>query len=97
MFTLDLQDLRNLLASTTGDPPQRIDPMPGGASTRKFFRVTLKDRSAVAMFVPDLAHSDEIEKKDLIARTILGKEKNVVYVNVRVTDRPTWRGLNPGN
>ena len=41
--------------------------------------------------------SDEIAKKDLIARTILSKEKNVVYVNVRVTDRPTWRGLNSGN
>jgi cell division protein FtsQ len=37
--------------------------------------------------------SDEIAKKDLIARAILGKEKKVVYVNVRVTDRPTWRGL----
>jgi hypothetical protein len=40
-----------------------------------------------------IGSSDEIAKKDLIARAILGKEKNVVYVNVRVTDRPTWRGL----
>lgn len=41
--------------------------------------------------------ADEIAKKDLIARAILRREKNVVYVNVRVTDRPTWRGLGAGN
>ncbi|MBI5537584.1 MAG: phosphotransferase [Deltaproteobacteria bacterium] len=49
--------------------------MPGGASTRKFFRVTLENRSAVAMFVPDLAHSDEIEKK--------GKPRRWPYLEVR--------------
>lgn len=37
--------------------------------------------------------SDDIAKKDVIARGILAREKNIVYINVRVVDRPTWRGL----
>ena len=41
--------------------------------------------------------SEDIAKKDTIARSILSKEKNVIYINVRVVDRPTWRGLNPAN
>ena len=41
--------------------------------------------------------SDDIAKKDVIARGILSSKKDVVYVNVRVTDRPTWRGLAPAN
>ena len=41
--------------------------------------------------------SDDIAKKDIIARGILSSKKGVVYVNVRVTDRPTWRGLTPAN
>ena len=41
--------------------------------------------------------AEDVAKKDLIARDILGREKNIVYINVRVTDRPTWRGLNPAN
>ncbi len=39
------------------------EPMPGGASTRKYFRVRLGDgRSAVAMFVPDGPKAEEICK-----------------------------------
>jgi cell division protein FtsQ len=41
--------------------------------------------------------SEDIAKKDVIARGILSSKKDVVYVNVRVTDRPTWRGLAPAN
>jgi aminoglycoside/choline kinase family phosphotransferase len=38
-------------------------PMPGGASTRRYFRVALpNDKSAVAMFVPDGAAAEEIQK-----------------------------------
>lgn len=33
--------------------------------------------------------ADDIAKKDLIASSILSRQKNVLYVNVRVTDRPT--------
>jgi len=50
----------------TGKPgPLPVEEMPGGASTRRFFRVDLGDgRSAVAMFVPDATQSDEIVKAD---------------------------------
>lgn len=44
-------------------------PMPGGASTRRFFRVSLGSRgTAVAMFVPDGAAPEEIDKTNLAAR-----------------------------
>jgi hypothetical protein len=38
-------------------------PMPGGASTRRYFRLALPhDKSAVAMFVPQGAQPEEIQK-----------------------------------
>jgi aminoglycoside/choline kinase family phosphotransferase len=37
-------------------------PMPGGASTRRYFRLTLPGRSAVAMFVPEGAKPEEVQK-----------------------------------
>jgi aminoglycoside/choline kinase family phosphotransferase len=37
-------------------------PMAGGASTRRFFRVTLPSRTAVAMFVPEGAKPEEVQK-----------------------------------
>jgi N-acetylmuramate 1-kinase len=42
--------------------------MPGGASTRKFFRVELGDRSAVAMYVPDGTRSEEVTRSDGMTR-----------------------------
>ena len=46
-----------------GAPPLDARPMPGGASTRKFFRVELSaSRSGVAMFVPEGARTEEIAK-----------------------------------
>lgn len=76
MFTLDLDDLRNLIARVRGAAPASIQPMPGGASTRKFFRVGFASGgSGVAMFVPDLTHSDEIDKS--------GKPRRWPYLEVR--------------
>lgn len=44
-------------------------PMPGGASTRRFFRVSLGSRgTAVAMFVPEGAAPEEIDKTNVAAR-----------------------------
>jgi len=38
-------------------------PMPGGASTRKYYRLALpNDKSAVAMFVPDGARPEEVQR-----------------------------------
>lgn len=41
--------------------------------------------------------AEDIEKKDQVARAILSENKNVVSVNVRVVNRPTWRGLDSGD
>lgn len=41
--------------------------------------------------------AEDVAKKDTVARAILAKNKNVVYVNVRVVNRPTWRGLDTTN
>ncbi len=70
MFSLDLADLRNLVATAIGAPPPSITEMPGGASSRKFFRVALPNGrgTCVAMFVPDLQRSDEIAKAQIHAR-----------------------------
>jgi aminoglycoside/choline kinase family phosphotransferase len=70
VFSLDLDDLRALLRTSAGADPLRIDPMPGGASSRKFFRVTMPQGrpTLVAMFVPDLARSDEIDKGGPVRR-----------------------------
>lgn len=49
--------------------PLRATEMPGGASTREFYRVELGDgRTAVAMFVPDASRSEEISKVSEAAR-----------------------------
>jgi cell division protein FtsQ len=41
-----------------------------------------------------VGEAERIADKDRIAREILDREKGkVVYINVRVVERPTWRGL----
>jgi hypothetical protein len=37
-------------------------PMPGGASTRRYFRVRLGDDTAVGMYVPDGTKAEEVDK-----------------------------------
>ncbi|MCC6644920.1 MAG: phosphotransferase [Polyangiaceae bacterium] len=65
MADLDLAPLRALLHEAFGGEEAAITPMPGGASTRKFFRATTASgRAAVAFFVPDATRSDEIDKTD---------------------------------
>ena len=58
---VDFAPLHALVAAQ-GAAPGRIEPMPGGASTRKYYRVGLGERSAVAMFVPDGNQAEEIGK-----------------------------------
>lgn len=41
-----------------------------------------------------IGENERVEEKERIARAILDKEKGrVVYINVRVVESPTWRGL----
>ena len=45
------------------DSELNATPMPGGASTRRYFRVALPhDKSAVAMFVPEGAKPEEVQR-----------------------------------
>jgi N-acetylmuramate 1-kinase len=62
----DLAPLHALVAGT-GARASRVDAMPGGASTRMYFRVALEPggtASAVGMFVPDGKKPEEIGKVD---------------------------------
>lgn len=86
-------ELANALSVIRGLSPQLKSQL-AFVSAPTVQKTMLVLKNQIQVFV---GSSDEIAKKDLIARAILSKEKNVVYVNVRVTDRPTWRGLNSGN
>lgn len=64
MLTFDPDALRRLVSRALGTAPSAITPMPGGASTRRYFRVDLDSgergpASLVAMFVPD-ARPEEV-------------------------------------
>ncbi len=58
---VDMQPLEELVRRTF-DADLRATPMPGGASTRRYFRIDLPGRSAVAMFVPEGAKPEEVQK-----------------------------------
>jgi N-acetylmuramate 1-kinase len=59
---LDLETL-DALARSTGARVTSVQPMPGGASTRRYFRVHLEGgESAVGMYVPDGDKPEEIVK-----------------------------------
>jgi aminoglycoside/choline kinase family phosphotransferase len=67
---LDLDDLTALVTAAFPGSAPAYEPMPGGASTRRFFRVRLLGGSgtAVAMFVPDGAKPEEIAKGPAASR-----------------------------
>lgn len=59
---VDLGPLEELVRSTFG-ADLSVDPMPGGASTRRYYRVALPGGgSAVAMFVPEGGRPEEVQK-----------------------------------
>jgi len=63
--SVPLDRLERLVRRVTSDPGAVLSAteMPGGASTRRFFRVDLGGgRSAVAMYVPEVGKPDEIAK-----------------------------------
>jgi cell division protein FtsQ len=82
-------ELTNALAVLAGLSPElkgRVRAV--SAPTVDKTALVLKDD--IQVFI---GSADEIAKKDQLTRKILAEEKNVVYLNVRVTSRPTWRGL----
>lgn len=59
---LDMTPLADLVRRTF-QAELELSPMPGGASTRRYFRLTLpENRSAVAMFVPEGGKPEEVQK-----------------------------------
>jgi N-acetylmuramate 1-kinase len=63
VHALDFTPLAALLARAfPGGGAPVYEPMAGGASTRRYFRVKLAGASAVAMFVPDGAKPEEVGK-----------------------------------
>jgi N-acetylmuramate 1-kinase len=69
MTLVSLDALERLVRRSTGHSPEGIAPMPGGASTRCFYRVTFgAGRTAIGMYVPDATRPDEIVKTDEAGR-----------------------------
>jgi hypothetical protein len=66
--SVDLGPLEALVAKHLGAAVS-VTPMPGGASTRRYFRVVLPEgKSVVAMFVPEGANPEEAQKAHHSAR-----------------------------
>ena len=89
----DSKELKNALEVVGGLSPElrgRVQTV--SAATVDKTALTLVD--GIQVFV---GSSQEIGKKDQLVRQILAKEKKLVYINVRVVSRPTWRGLEPEN
>jgi aminoglycoside/choline kinase family phosphotransferase len=79
VHSLDLDPLSTLVAAAfpqADGSPLQAEPMPGGASTRRYFRVRLgaagararAPGSVVGMFVPDGAKPEEVDKTGPAAR-----------------------------
>jgi hypothetical protein len=70
---LDLSPLEGLVGEAFGAGASfRAEPMPGGASSRRYFRVRVPARgaTAVAFFVPDAGRPDEIVKAGAAPRPV---------------------------
>jgi aminoglycoside/choline kinase family phosphotransferase len=64
LHTLDFTPLGPLVACAFPESDGRFgwQPMPGGASARRYFRLRVGEHTAVAMFVPDGARPEEFAK-----------------------------------
>jgi cell division protein FtsQ len=86
-------ELRNVLAVLAGLSPE-LRAKVRSVSAPSIDRTALILPRGVQVF---FGSAEDVAKKDTVARTILAENKNVVYVNVRVVNRPTWRGLDTSN
>lgn len=70
---------------------QELRDMTRAISAPSIEKTAILTTDDVEIFIGD---ADRIVDKDRVAREILRRERGkVVYINVRVVDRPTWRGL----
>ena len=86
-------EVRNALAVVAGLSPElrgRVRTV--SAPTIDKTSITLDD--GIQVFIGE---ATDIAKKDQRIRQILSEQKKLVYINVRVVDRPTWRGLEDSN
>jgi cell division protein FtsQ len=91
--TTNSKELANALAVVEGLSPElRARVVTVSAPTVDKTALALTDN--IQVFV---GSAEDMAKKDQLIRQILAKEKKLVYINVRVVDRPTWRGLDPTN
>jgi cell division protein FtsQ len=88
------KELRNALAVLQGLSPTLLSKV-RTVSAPTIDRTALILPRGVQVLIGSAA---DIAKKDEVALKLLTGNKNVVFVNVRVVNRPTWRpGLNSGN
>jgi len=86
-------EVRNALAIIQGLSPEMKQQLKT-ISAPTLDKTALITKSDIQIMV---GSSEDIAKKDQVARKILAEERGVVYVNVRVVDRATWRGLDEAN
>jgi hypothetical protein len=86
-------EVRNALAVIRGLSPEMKAQLKT-VSAPTIDKTALITTSDVQIMV---GSAEDISKKDRVARKILADERGVVYVNVRVVDRATWRGLDEAN
>ena len=87
------EELKNALAVVSGLSPE-LRARVGSISAATVDKTALLLKDDIQVF---LGSAEDLSTKDELVRKILAKEKKLVYINVRVISRPTWRGLDAGN
>jgi cell division protein FtsQ len=84
------KELLNAVRIATGLSPE-LSSVTRAISAPTIEKTALITDDDVEIYVGD---ATQLAAKDRVAREILRRQKGkVVYINVRVVDRPTWRGL----
>jgi aminoglycoside/choline kinase family phosphotransferase len=87
---LDFAPLAELVARAFPGTALHCEPMPGGASTRRYFRVRLAQGSAVGMFVPDGPKPEEVARGGAATRWPFLEVRELL--EVRGIDVPALHG-----